>query len=691
MKTVKTKIMIAIIMCSVVAVLVVGLIGINTANQMLKHSSDEAAKLNVDSNAKSLNLTIEAIEQSVNGLAVSAISMLDDVQKFKTDAGYVKDLQEKIRPLAEQFSQNTEGAMAFYIRFNPDFTAPTSGLFHADSDGDGKIEQLTPTDFSQYDPTDLAHVGWYYIPVNAGKPVWLDPYMNENINVKMISYVVPIFKEGESIGIVGMDINFNLFTDIVSSIKPYANSYGALLNANLDFLIHPQLKQTDNLAKIHANLAEQIKKQELGVTTVQENNEDKMISYAKLSNGQTLLIDSSKSDIYRDVFTLRKRIMIVLIGVVLLAALVAYLMGRRISKPLKTLILDMRRVKEGDFTIRTSILGKDEIGEIGSNFNRMVEELENLTRNIRTVSGHIHSSSRSLASVAEEVTASSEEVSASLHEIAQGNKMQSYSIEKSSEISANLSNKFKQLYDNTHVILQVVDGMQVSNENGMSLMHDLNAINQDNGSAINNIEREIFNLNDKTQNISTIIEQLTHIATQTNLLALNASIESSRAGEAGKGFAVVASEIRKLAEQSRKSTEDISEIILNVQSDANHTVGAMKQVKERSLEQSEAVHQLSQAFGMLSGTINQITDILQTNGAFITEVSGDSNQLAGEVHEMSSISEESAASSEQVSETMAEQVKGFGKVVEEADALNALCVTLNDLVKRFHVNESSKV
>ncbi|MDR6548850.1 methyl-accepting chemotaxis protein [Paenibacillus qinlingensis] len=687
MNTVKTKIMIAIILCSVAAVLVVGLIGINTANQMLKQSSDETAKLNVDTKAKSLNLTIEAIEQSVNGLAISAISMLDDVKKFKTDAKYVNDYQEKIRPLAEQFSQNTKGAMAFYMRFNPAFTAPTSGLFHADSDGDGKMEKLTPTDFSQFDPKDLAHVGWYYIPVNAGKPVWLDPYLNENINVKMISYVVPIFKNGESIGVVGMDINFAMFTDIVGSIKPYENSYGALLNANLDFLIHPQMKQTDNLANVHGSLAEEIKKQELGAMTVKEDNEDKIISFAKLSNGQTLLIDSSKSDIYSDVNTLTKRIIIVLICVALVAALVAFFMGSRISKPLKTLILDMRRVKEGDFRVRTSINNKDEIGEIGSNFNGMVEELENLTRNMRAVSNQIHTSSRSLASVAEEVTASSEEVSASLHEIAEGNRMQSQSIEKSSEISANLSDKFKQLYDNTNVILQVVDGMQANNENGMSLMKGLNDITQDNGQAINNIEREIFNLNDKTQNISTIVEQLSHIASQTNLLALNASIESSRAGEAGRGFAVVASEIRKLAEQSRQSTENINEIILNVQTDASHTVEAMKQVKQREMEQSEAVHQLSQAFELLSGTIHQITDILKTNGTFIMEVSRDSSQLASEVHEMSSVSEESAASSEQVSETMTEQVKGFGKVVEEADMLNQLCETLDELVKRFNVKQ----
>lgn len=181
MKSIRLKMMLAIIICSVIAVLLVGFASISASNNIIKNHAFQNAQLLAEDNAKTLNITIGKIETSVNDLSNVVLSMLDDVEKLKTDPDYVRTLQEKVRPIAEEFAHNTDGAMAFYLRFNPEFTEPTSGLFHVDTDGDVVIEQLVPTDFSQYDQSDLEHVGWYYIPVNAKKPVWLDPYHNANI------------------------------------------------------------------------------------------------------------------------------------------------------------------------------------------------------------------------------------------------------------------------------------------------------------------------------------------------------------------------------------------------------------------------------------------------------------------------------------------------------------------------------
>lgn len=669
-------------LCSAVSVLLVGLIGIYSSNRMLTKSSDEAARLLAENNEKTLNLVIDNIESSVNGLAISVTSMLDNAAKFKSDPAYVSGFQEKIRPIAEQFARNTEGAMSFYVRFNPAYTEPTSGLFHADTDGDGTIERLTPTDFSQYDPSDDAHVGWYYIPVRAGKAVWLDPYLNENIGVRMISYVVPIDKDGESIGVVGMDIDFKRFTEIVNGIKPYENSYGALLNAKLDFLIHPESSQTGNLADIDKGLSEAVQHHALGVTTSGEQ----MVSYARLSNGHTLMIYSLKRDIYHDVNELTQRILAVLAGIVLIALLVAWFVGGRMTGPLRALIAELGKVKDGDFTVRTAIRQRDEIGEIGRHFNGMVQELEGLTKSIRSVSRKIDASSQSLGAVADEVTASAEEAAASSQEIAAGNKTQAQLIDNCSVISSGLSDNFRRLSGNTAEVLQDMTGMKADNRDGLALMKSLNEANEENGQAIHRIEETIRELDGNIRSIVTILEQLKQIADQSDLLALNASIESSRAGEAGRGFAIVAGEIRKLAEQSKRWTESIGEIVSDVQANAAHTVDAMKQVKERSAEQSEAVSRVSQAFDRLSATIGSVTDRMETNGAYIMQATAEGNKLAGEVMEIASISEQSAASSQQVSNAVAEQAKGFEKVAEEVEALNRLVAELNALIRRFKMN-----
>ena len=125
-------------------------------------------------------------------------------------------------------ANNTEGAMAVYVRYNPAFTPPTSGLFWSKTTLDGSFRRLTPTDFSGFSPEDAEHVGWYYIPVKNGQATWMAPYMNENINVKMISYVIPLYQDNQTIGVVGMDIDFAILEDLLSSMRVYQSGYAFL-------------------------------------------------------------------------------------------------------------------------------------------------------------------------------------------------------------------------------------------------------------------------------------------------------------------------------------------------------------------------------------------------------------------------------------------------------------------------------
>ena len=94
--------------------------------------------------------------------------------------------------MAVNAAANTEGAMAVYVRYNPEGTPPTAGLLWSKTALDGSVRQLTPTDFSGYSPEDTEHVGWYYIPVKYGKPTWMAPYLNEYIYEKMKTYDIKI-------------------------------------------------------------------------------------------------------------------------------------------------------------------------------------------------------------------------------------------------------------------------------------------------------------------------------------------------------------------------------------------------------------------------------------------------------------------------------------------------------------------
>ena len=104
-----------------------------------------------------------------------------------------------------------------------------------------------------YDPSDTAHVGWYYIPVQNGTATWMDPYLNANIDVYMISYVVPIFVDGVSVGIVGMDIDFGSIENLTGSVKIYDTGSAFLVNSGNQVVYHDEVAFGTAIADIEGS------------------------------------------------------------------------------------------------------------------------------------------------------------------------------------------------------------------------------------------------------------------------------------------------------------------------------------------------------------------------------------------------------------------------------------------------------
>ena len=250
MKNIRIKIFSAIVTCSILITLLIGFVSISNSTNVAETNSRKELTLICQNKSNEMNGTISKIEQSVNTLSKIALDNLEYVYKFSSDAQYVKDYQDRMEAVAKEFGQNTDGAMAFYIRFNPQITSPTSGIFYSRSSEKGTFSKNIPIDLSKYDPSDTEHVGWYYIPVNAKKPTWLDPYLNANGNSYIVSYVVPLFKDGKSIGVVGMDIDLKNLQSIAENTKVYDSGYAFLLNGKYDIMYHPQLNMKDNLSTV---------------------------------------------------------------------------------------------------------------------------------------------------------------------------------------------------------------------------------------------------------------------------------------------------------------------------------------------------------------------------------------------------------------------------------------------------------
>lgn len=381
MKSIQTKFILLILGCVLLSSLVIGGAGVISAKKVIDKDSVQIMNLLCSDKSQKINAQLSQIEQSVNTLALYAVKQLDSVSKLKSDASYIEEYTNHIQDVAVNAANNTEGALAVYLRFNPEFTDPTSGLFWSKTVVNGNFNKLVPTDFSRYSPEDIEHVGWYYMPVKSGKPTWMEPYLNQNINVEMISFVIPIYVDNVTVGVVGMDIDFNIIKDIVEEIRAYDKGYAFLTDARSNIVYHKDITKGINLAQKDSSLrliADDIKSGTSGrfLYPYTLNGEEKKLTFCSLDNGMRLVITASTGEIDGAKNKLITQNVIALVIIASLSVILTIQMTRHIIRPLKELNAAAQKIAGGDLSIALTYKTKDEVGTLANSFQQTVNHLQ---------------------------------------------------------------------------------------------------------------------------------------------------------------------------------------------------------------------------------------------------------------------------------------------------------------------------
>lgn len=381
MKSIQTKITLLILACVLLSAGVVGGVGILSAQRSADRDSTKIMNLMCEDKAKEMDALLSRIEQSVKTLAVYTIGQLEDLNRLKNDSAYLLAYVDRVEEVAVNAAGNTDGAVAVYVRLNPDFTPPTSGLFWSKDALDGDFRPRTPTDLSRFAPTDTEHVGWYYTPIKNGTATWLDPYWNQNINIQMISYVIPLYMDSEAVGVVGMDIDFAVFSSLVEKAQIYQTGDAFLTDAAANIIYHRSLKLGTNLAEVSDSLkplAGELENGNRGTTLFSYawEGQKKTMVYRNLSNGMRLVVTAPTAEIAAEKNTLIMQIGFVLLVGALISVVLTVLLTRRIVRPLKELNVAAQKIAEGDFSITLIQKSKDEVGTLTESFQKTVAHLQ---------------------------------------------------------------------------------------------------------------------------------------------------------------------------------------------------------------------------------------------------------------------------------------------------------------------------
>jgi len=445
---------------------------------------------------------------------------------------------------------------------------------------------------------------------------------------------------------------------LLEKFKSYVNSF-----MNVQQLIIKQLSSSKTFNSIIEDLNARVKDIN---KVLDEQNNGILQEKEKQMNGLILFMISAS------------------VGVLILLLLLGYVIFKSISKSVIRLHDGAEIIGNGDLTHRVNATTKDEIGKVAITFNQMAEKVQTSLQKVKQAAQHLSLSSESLSALSKQTTAQTYEVNEAVEQIATGAQKQSNDIEVGSRLIEEIISQINNVNDHAEEIASQAKTTSEKGQIGIKVADELEQTSKEYTELAQTLINSVQEVADQSSQIETILKTIREISENSSLLALNAAIEAARAGEAGKGFAVVANEVGKLAEKTKNETNNIQEVIANINGKIEISTKEAHKLEIYNAKQKDSVQQTLTSFDDIVNQVAVIDGSTEEIRKALEAVSKSSQQLFSAMQEISAVSQESAAFSEEVSASSENQIKAIEEVNESASELLKLSQSLFDEVISFN-------
>lgn len=541
------------------------------------------------------------------------------------------------------------------------------------------------------DPSfDITSRPWYEAAIAEEDVYFTEPYMDEVFGKIILSAMKPIKVNGDTVGIVAIDIFLDQLPELMQSYKMGESGYSFLISSDGTVLYHPDEtlileEQLQSMSGELGNIGNKMIAGETGLQLAQIGDSLEYIGYSPVhttgwSIGTALPEEEALSEL--GTFTMMMVLFFSIACLILVVVVVVLL--KRMLKDLPQIMKVMKDLELGNLR-ETNLQAKsdDEIGQLVSSTNTMNETLRELVMKIKNVSETVTSKSEELTQSANDVKIGSEQVATTMQELAFGSESQANTTSDLSSLMATFRSDTDQAYTNSNQVYESSNQVLSHTNEGRNLMEKSTEQMETIDSIIYDSVQKVENLDSQSQKISDLVSVIKDIADQTNLLALNAAIEAARAGESGKGFAVVADEVRKLAEQVGSSVSGITDIVGNIQSETSQVTKSLRDGYKEVQQGTSQLKVTRDTFQTISTSVTQMVNDIKTISDKLSTISDTSDNMNTSIQEIAAISEESAAGVEQTSASSQQISSSMEEVALSSDELAKLAEELNELIQHF--------